>query len=416
MAKLTLQILIFALASVSAHAEPLRICGTCAFKTIRQALAQAPSGATIEVGPGVYYESGLEVSKPVTLRAAASDSRPVLDAQGRGNVMLVRANGVRIEGLEFRNSGFGYSDDLAGLKVMDARDCEIVNNWFSRNQFGIYLGNVKFCRVAENKITGEFQSESLSGNGVHVWHGANLEIANNETSGNRDGLYFEFVQNSSVHGNVSRFNVRYGLHFMFSHFSQYRDNSFERNGSGVAVMYSKGIVMEGNRFSDSRGPAAYGLLLKDISGGTIGGNSFERNTVGIFLEGTTRSLFQANTFGENGWALRILGDCDSNSFTRNNFENNTFDVSTNSTLGENRFFLNHWSRYKGLDLNHDGIGDDVYYPVQLSTVLMERYGASVLLIDSFFFRLLDQLEAAMPILIPSALHDAQPSMLRVEGL
>ena len=74
----------------------------------------------------------------------------------------------------------------------------------------------------------------------------------------------EFAEDARVLGNESRDNLRYGLHFMFSHRCEYRDNRFLDNGAGVAVMYTRNMLMQGNTFADNWGAASYGLLLKEI--------------------------------------------------------------------------------------------------------------------------------------------------------
>jgi nitrous oxidase accessory protein len=393
-----------------AHAGTVSVCSSCDYKSIALAVSEAPEGSTIQIFEGIYNESEIVVTKPMTL--IGHKGRPTIDGGAHGDVISVRANGVTIAGLKIINSGVGYSQDFAGLKIMESKNCTVFDNEFENNQFGIYLGKSASCRIERNRLAGNSKSESVNGNGVHIWYGNKMELIANTVMGHRDGFYFEFVTESTVTENKSNSNLRYGLHFMFSDDNKYEGNVFSDNGSGVAVMYSKRIAMQKNTFRNSLGPAAYGMLLKDISASTLSENIFVNNTVGAYLEGTTRTLVENNVFESNGWALRILGDCDSNSFTRNDFVANTLDVSTNSNSRENRFFLNFWSRYKGLDLNHDRVGDDVYYPVQLSTLLMEKYGASVLLFNSFFFKLLDELEGVFPALTPSALKDSQPSMER----
>jgi len=73
------------------------------------------------------------------------------------------------------------------------------------------------------------------------------------------------VHDSDIRDNLSTGNLRYGMHFMYSDDCRYTNNVFRKNGSGVAVMFTKRVQMVGNRFEDNWGPAAYGLLLKEIS-------------------------------------------------------------------------------------------------------------------------------------------------------
>jgi nitrous oxidase accessory protein len=243
-----------------------------------------------------------------------------------------------------------------------------------------------------------------------LWKSNNIHVERNRIEGHRDGIYLEFVNHSYVGNNISARNLRYGLHFMFSHHDEYRGNTFSDNGSGVAVMYSNHIRMVANSFRKSLGPSSYGILLKDIAAAEIRENEFHENTIGAYLEGTTRSAFSRNRFSRNGWAVRILGDCDGIVFSQNNFQANTFDISTNASRSLNTFSGNYWSRHRGLDLNRDGTGDQPYYPVQFSTLLMSRYGASVLLIRSFFFTVLDEMEALIPALTPASFRDDHPRM------
>src|SRR5690606_31426869 len=106
-----------------------------------------------------------------------------------------------------------------------------------------------------------------------------ITLEDNQVSGHRDGFYFEFVKNSVILRNTSSENLRYGLHFMFSDGNRYEDNRFVSNGAGVAVMYTREIIMRKNRFLNNWGPTAYGLLLKDISNSEISANLFQGNTI-----------------------------------------------------------------------------------------------------------------------------------------
>src|SRR5690606_17325689 len=139
--------------------------------------------------------------------------------------------------------------------------------------------------VARNRVVGRTGSEHIGGNAIQFWSSREVVIEGNVVTGHRDGIYLEFVTVGRIVGNESRSNLRYGLHFMFSDSSAYRDYRFEANGAGVAVMYSKGIEMSRNRFRNHRGPASYGLLLKDITDGRVADNEFADNTTGLYLEG-----------------------------------------------------------------------------------------------------------------------------------
>ena len=129
---------------------------------------------------------------------------------------------------------------------------------------------------------------------------------------------------------------------MFSNDDVYTDNTFENNGAGVAVMFSKKIIMHKNTFRKNWGTASFGMLLKEINDAEISDNTFEENTIGINIEGSNRIDFRNNDFINNGWAIKVRGACYTNTFVNNNFLYNSFDISYNSKLNDNVFQKNYW--------------------------------------------------------------------------
>lgn len=175
-------------------------------------------------------------------------------------------------------------------------------------------------------------------------------------------------------------------------------------------MFSKGVTMLRNTFTENWGGAAYGILLKEISDSRIEQNRFVRNTSGIFMEGTSRILVKNNIFNGNGWAMKIQASCNDNTITLNNFTGNTFDVATNGTLVLNTFNSNYWDKYEGYDLNRDGTGDVPFRPVSLYSMIAERNPVTMMLFRSFMVGLLDKAEKTIPGFIPENLKDDSPVM------
>ena len=206
--------------------------------------------------------------------------------------------------------------------------------------------------------------------------------------------------------------MRYGLHFMFSDSCTYRDNQFRENGAGIAVMYTKHLTIEHNRFEDNTGPTAYGLLLKEIGDSRLEDNAFRGNAVGLLMEGGGRLEVRGNTFENNGWAIRLMANSVDNRFEANVFAGNSFDVSTNSQSNYSTFRGNWWDRYRGYDLDRNGIGDVGFRPVRLFALLVARHEPAIMLLRSAFVDLLDQAERVLPILTPETLVDAAPLMER----
>jgi nitrous oxidase accessory protein len=379
-------------------------------RTMAAALELARPGARIVVHPGVYREPTIVVAKPVEI---VGDRFPVLDGEGRRQIMTITAPGVTVRGLRFRNVGTSYREDRAAIRVVETSGCAIEGNRIDDAFFRIYLARVSDCRVVGNEIRARAGSEASSGNGIHLWTAERVTIADNHVVGHRDGVYFEFVRDSDVRGNVSEGNLRYGLHFMFSDGCRYVGNTFRRNGSGVAVMYTRHVEMVGNRFERNWGSAAYGLLLKEISDVRVERNVFERNTVGLFADGTTRLVARGNEFVDNGWALRLDANAQEGRVTGNDFVGNSFDVATNGRQGTTTFDGNYFDDYTGYDLDRDGYGDVPHRPVRRFSIVVERNEPALILLRSFFVGLLDASERLLPALTPETLADPHPAMRRI---
>ena len=204
--------------------------------------------------------------------------------------------------------------------------------------------------------------------------------------------------------------LRYGLHFMFSNDDVYSNNTFENNGAGVAVMFSKRIKMFNNIFKKNWGTAAFGLLLKEINDAEITNNVFEENTVGINIEGSNRVVYSGNNFIRNGYAIKVLGACYENVFEKNNFLYNSFDVSYHSKINNNVFQYNYWSSYTGYDLDKDGIGDVPHRPVELFNYIVTHTPEATVLLRSLFLDLINLSEKVTPIFTPENVFDNSPKM------
>lgn len=388
-----------------AFSDVHRVAGNSS--TVHLTLASASPHDTILLAPGDYREPEIVIERPLTLLGSEGT---VFTNSGKGNTILVRSDSVTIRGIGFQDVPVSYIQDNAAIRLDNVRHCTIEDNSFEDNFFAVYAAKSSYCTISNNRIRSRGRAESQNGNGIHLWSCRNMTITHNSVFSHRDGIYLEFVKHSTVRGNYSEGNVRYGLHFMFSDSCHYERNTFTRNGAGVAVMYSKYVTMLENSFTGNWGPASYGLLLKDISNSRIEKNSFLKNTVGIHAEGCSRSEILNNQFTENGWGIKLMANCVQNNFAQNNFVANTFPVATNSRNSYSTFTQNYWSEYSGYDLDRDGLGDVPFRPVRLSSLIVERIPTGVVLMRSTFIEMLDLTERLLPSLTPEALVDTSPSM------
>ncbi|MFN8291080.1 MAG: nitrous oxide reductase family maturation protein NosD [Chitinophagaceae bacterium] len=392
---------------LQAAGKTIRVGPGQSITSVATAIRNAADGDTVLVDKGVYREKNIVIGRRIAL---IGNGYPVLDGEGHYQILSVKANGAVVRGFRLVHSGVSSMEDIAAIKIYGASMVTIADNILEDTFFGIYSQGCTDCLIENNRLTASAATEQESGNGIHCWKSDSMRIIGNTVTGHRDGIYFEFVTHSVIWRNVSYRNMRYGLHFMFSHHDAYICNTFRNNGAGVSVMFTHDVRMFNNIFEENWGDAAYGMFLKEISDSYISGNRFLQNTSGIFMEGTSRILVEKNEFSGNGWAMKVQASCTDNTIRGNNFRYNTFDIGTNGSLVQNTFDHNFWDKYEGYDLNRDGTGDIPYRPVSLYSMIVEKNPAAMMLFRSFMTSLLDKSEKILPSLTPENLKDNFPLM------
>lgn len=397
--------------SSSITAKTIVVCSSCETTSVKTAIEQAEDGDTILIKKGVYKEhSIIVIEKSLTI---LGENKPVIDGELKGTIFSIKAKNVTIDGLTIKNVGNSFTKEFAAVLLSYAENFTITNLTIENAFFGILVEKSDTGLISGNTISGNATEEAAAGNGIHLWHSKNVTIKNNNVFKMRDGIYLEFGSNCYIEKNTSKNNLRYGLHFMFSNDNEYHFNHFENNGAGVAVMFSKKIIMHNNTFKKNWGPASYGLLLKEINDVELKNNTFEDNTVAINADGTNRIIYHKNNFIGNGYAIKVHGACYENSFTENNFLHNSFDVAYSGRVNSNNFNNNYWSDYSGYDLDKDGIGDVPYRPVKLFSYLVNKTPESIVLLRSLFIDIIDFSEKVSPIFTPAELVDKNPKMKQI---
>ena len=385
----------------------IEVCQDCELSSIKAAIEAAHDYDTILLTAPVYKEYNIVVDKPLSI---IGENSPVIDGQDKGEVLRIISDNVSVEGISIINVGTSYTTDYAAIRVVKSKHFRIQNVRLEKLFFGIYLEKSDQGKVIGNTILGDAVEEFSSGNGIHLWYCKDVEVIGNRIEKVRDGIYLEFSDRILIKDNLSSKNIRYGLHFMFSNDDEYISNTFDDNGAGVAVMFSKNIRMFNNTFKNNWGSASFGLLLKEINDARISGNTFKENTIAINIEGSNRIEYSKNDFISNGWALKVMGACYTNTFIDNNFLNNSFDISYNSKLNDNLFERNYWSEYSGYDLDRDGIGDVPHRPVKLFSYIVNRTPETIILLRSLFMDIIDFSEKVSPVFTPDGLMDEKPRM------
>lgn len=392
------------------YASVIKVCNSCNYKDVTTALNMSHPYDTIIISGGTYEVENLVIRYPLVI---FGEKEATIKSKSGDEVFTVLADSTTISGLTIRDVTTSYMKERSGIRIKKAKYFKISNNILIDCFFAIYIEHGAHGSIRNNELRGNATTDAESGNGIHAWYSDFLEITDNTVMGHRDGIYFEFVNDSKIINNHSERNKRYGLHFMFSNDDSYQDNTFRNNGVGVAVMFSRRIEMKRNTFEKNWGRSSYGLLLKEIYDAEILHNKFKENTIGIFVEGSNRINYHFNDFNRNGWALKFSGGCEDNDISQNNFIDNSLDLVVNTKLSSNKFHNNYWSEYSGYDLDRDQVGDVPHYPVKLFSYVLDKAPEAIVLMRSLFVDVINFSEKISPVFTPKDVMDDSPLMFPI---
>lgn len=331
--------------------------------TIGEAVARAAPGETIVVPPGTYREQ-VVIDKPLAL---VGEGRPVIDGGGRGDVVVIAAEGVTLRGFVLQGSGRDVNLEPAGIRVVASR-ATIEGNELRNVLYGISLVNGNGHVVRRNRIESiRGLPPERRGHAIYLFNASDCVVEENVIRHGKDGLFLGFS-----HRNLLRLNevsdVRYGIHYMYADNNEFVRNTFTNNIAGAAVMFSRGITLRENVMAYNRsGASGYGILLKDVDDVTIAGNYIHHNRLAITADGAPRSpqgfvMVRDNFIGYNQVALELFTTTNM-TFTGNTFLGNLEELRGlgGDIAKRNRWAFagrgNYWDGYRGYDANGDGIGD-----------------------------------------------------------
>jgi nitrous oxidase accessory protein len=329
---------------------------------VQSLIDRARPGETVVVPAGVHRER-LRIDKPLTLDGRG---RATIDGGGSGTVLTATAP-VTLRGLVLRAGGDSFSDEDSGLKLEGAGGSTVEECRFEDVLFGLYVAKSSGCRFRRLVIRGKPLEMPRRGDGVRLWYSDDTELEEIDLADSRDFIIW-FARGTVVRNcRVSR--GRYGLHYMYCDDNRFEGNRFSGNQVGGTIMYSRRITLVGNRFERSRGPSAYGLLLKDADDVVAEGNEFVDNTRGLYFDNSPQSEEASCAVRRNLFALNDAGVSILPSTRRVRFEANSFvdNLSQVEVLGradpmKNAWEGNYWSDHVPYDGDGDGTSDLPYRP------------------------------------------------------
>lgn len=412
----------------SAQAATLQVTPS---DNLQEKLDASADGDIVKLAPGRYL-GNFVVNHKITLsgfhtnNANANDideASAVIDAKGKDHAIVLKQSDTVIENLTIVNWGDDLTAQDSGIYAIDkASNIVISGNRLKGDGFGIWLQKGKNIKVLNNIIEGNTALRSADrGNGIQLSIVENVEVKNNEVFNTRDGLYIISSQHNVLENNTVH-DLRYGIHYMYSHSNKVLNNSAYNTRAGYALMSSRHLVVDGNRTVDSED---YGFLLNFITSSTISNNHIEnvwtkpenkvlgRDGKGLFVYNSAYNTIKNNLIDTAEIGIHLTAGSENTQVYGNSFINNPIQVKYVSNKKQEWSFEgqgNYWSNYLGWDMNGDNIGDVIFEPNDGIDQLIWQYPEMKMIMDSPVVLILRWIQKEFPVLKPPGIKDSFPLM------
>jgi len=379
---------------------------------LQQAIAEASPGDVLHLTDGAY-------AGPVTIDRKLTLTGPrgaVIDGMGRGSVVTITAPDVTLTGFSVTGSGTQNSDLDAGVKIVKGADRARIEGLSLRgNMHGIDVHGGRDALVRGNDITGSQDARmNQRGNGIYVWNSPGAVIEGNSVRFGRDGIFSNTSRKGIYRNNLFR-DLRFAVHYMYTHDSEVSGNISIGNHLGFAIMFSDRVVLKDNL---SLGDREHGIMLNYANSADVSGNLVRGGTKKcLFIYNAHKNLIYDNRFQDCGIGLHFTAGSERNVLTGNAFITNREQVKYVGTRYMEWSFEgrgNFWSDHPAYDLNGDGIADGVFRPNDLMDHILWSQPAAALLTGAPAVQLIRWSQSSFPATLPGGVQDSHPLMRPLE--
>ncbi len=376
---------------------------------LQAAIDSAHSGDTLLLTSGVYTGS-VNITRSLTL--SGNDSS-VINGEGSAHVITVSVPDVLIKNLNIQHSGNNLENEDSGIFITDKGDrARIENNHFENNQIGIYLKGPESAIIRNNVIVGsQHHRMNDRGNGIYLWNTPGSIIENNNIRYGRDGIFVTSSRNNVFRGNHLR-DLRFAVHYMYTHDSEISNNVSINNHVGYALMFSNHILAKGNQ---SLGDHERGLFFNFTNNSIIEGNHVSGGTKKcVFIYNANFNQITGNSFEDCQIGIHFTAGSEKNDIFSNAFINNRTQVKyvgTRYIEWSKNGVGNYWSDNAAFDIDDNGIADQPYKPNDLVDQIIWRHPLAKLLLNSPAIQVLKWAQSEFPGIHPGGVTDNAPLML-----
>ena len=375
-------------------------------ENLERAIDRAAAGDVLHLAAGLH--AGPVVIDKKLSRLGLPGA--TLEGDRKGSVITLTAPGVTVRGLTIRGSGVDVpAMDSAILVRQSARGALIEDNRLEGNLFGVYLHGAAGSVVRANTIVGRDDLRlSEAGNGVSIWNAPGAKVIGNNIRYGRDGIFVNISKRNEFRENTFA-DLRFAIHYMYTHDSKVIGNVSRGNHVGWALMFSDRLEIRDNVSVDDRD---HGLLLNYVNSSAITGNVVRgsRNKC-LFIYNAHKNRVAGNHFENCPIGIHFTAGSERNDVYGNAFVANRTQVKyvgSRNVVWSHKGRGNYWSDNAAFDLDGDGIADRPYRPNDLVDDVLWRYPQAKLLLNSPAIDLLRLAQSQFPGLLPGGVVDMAP--------
>lgn len=374
---------------------------------LQSEIATAVPGDVVQLLPGVH-KGPLRIGHSLILEGQAG---AVVDGGGKGRVITIDAPDVVVRGLIIRGSGDSLATEDGAIFITKKGDRALVEkNRLEGNLIGVNLKGPEDAVVRDNHIEGsQIPRVNDRGNGVQLWNTPGSVVEGNDIRYGRDGIFVTTSHDNAFRNN--RFEqLRFAVHYMYTHDSEVSGNVSRGNHVGFALMYSDRLVVNNNY---SLGDRDRGLFLNYVNYSTLDGNLIKGAEKCVFIYNANMNSLEGNRFEDCQIGIHFTGGSEQNRIDNNAFIENRSQVKY---VGSRHIEWsehgrgNYWSDHVAYDIDGDGIADRAYRPNDLADQVMWRRPLAKLLLNSPAVQVLRWAQSAFPTIFPGGVTDSAPLM------
>lgn len=376
--------------------------------TLAAAIAGAAPGDVLLLSGGAYL-GPVTIDRTLTLQG---DGSATIDAEGQGSVITITGDDVVLAGLHVTGSGSDHTEIDSGIKIVKGADrARIEGNRLTDNLHGVDVHGGLDSVVRGNVVEGRENARmNERGNGFYIWNSPGTVIEGNTVRFGRDGIFSNASKKGTYRNNLFR-DLRFAVHYMYTHDSEVSGNVSIGNHLGFAIMFSDRVIVKDNL---SLGDREHGVMLNFANGADVAGNLVRGGTKKcLFIYNAHKNLIFQNRFEGCEIGIHFTAGSERNLLTGNAFLGNQEQVKYVGTRHMEWSYEgrgNFWSDHPAFDLNGDGAADGAFRPNDLMDHILWSQPAAALLTGSPAVHLIRWSQSSFPAIMPGGVTDSHPLM------